>query len=156
MTKEVEQAAGTAGNKTAIPFKTKDGRMRVAVREGKKDGQPQRWRQAVEAVVQEQARSGAPLLDGPIVAWVCFYLPKPKSAPKSRRVWPDRKPDLSKLLRAIEDPMKGKLIADDARIVRFARLEKVYVEDVSPFPYDARPRAEVMLWLAEGALAVSS
>lgn len=42
--------------------------------------------------------------------------------------------------------MSGVLIADDARIVRFLRLEKLYADDD---PFDSRPRAEVSLWRAD-------
>jgi crossover junction endodeoxyribonuclease RusA len=129
----------TAGNKTAFPIKGRDGRMHVAVREGKQAGPAQSWRARVEEVVQELARDGAPLLDGPVKLVVDFYLPRPKSAPKRRRTWPDRKPDLSKLLRAIEDPMKGVVLADDARIVEL-RASKDYAYEGD------RPRAEVRLW----------
>lgn len=66
-------------------------------------------------------------LDGPIRARMVFTLPKPASAPKRRRTWPDRKPDLSKLLRSTEDALvESGIIVDDARIVSFSRLEKVF------------------------------
>ena len=61
-----------------------------------------------------------------------FTLPKPSSAPKRRRTWPMRKPDLSKLARSTEDALvDAGLLADDARIVEYQRLAKVYPgEDV--------------------------
>lgn len=56
-----------------------------------------------------------------------FTLPKPLSAPKRRRTWPDKKPDLSKILRSTEDALTDSgIIRDDARIVSYSRLEKVY------------------------------
>jgi Holliday junction resolvase RusA-like endonuclease len=109
--------------------------MGVAVVEGKTDRQKD-WSRRIEEVVQQLAQSGVSMLDGPLQATFRFYLPKPVSAPKRRRTWPDRKPDLSKLMRAIEDPMNGVLIADDARIVA-AFVSKDYVED------GGQPRAEV-------------
>lgn len=87
------------------------------------------WREAVKfaaLLVREKAGMPAPL-DGPLLARVVFTVPKPKSAPKSRRTWPDRKPDLSKLLRSTEDALTDAgLIADDARLVEFSRLAKVF------------------------------
>jgi Holliday junction resolvase RusA-like endonuclease len=65
-------------------------------------------------------------LDGPLFAALVFWLPRPASAPKRRR-YPDAKPDLSKLLRAVEDSLSGVLIRDDARIVR-ASLAKDFGE----------------------------
>ena len=66
-------------------------------------------------------------LDGPLVARMVFTLPKPKGAPKLRKTYADRKPDLSKLARSTEDALTDAgLIADDARIVEFSRLAKVF------------------------------
>jgi Holliday junction resolvase RusA-like endonuclease len=57
-------------------------------------------------------------LDGPLAVRMTFTLRKPASAPKTRRTWPDRKPDLSKLVRSTEDALvTAGVIADDARIV---------------------------------------
>ena len=84
------------------------------------------WRQDVKAAALI-ARNGAPPMDGPIRASMVFTLPKPLSAPKKRRTWPDKKPDLSKLLRSTEDALTDSgIIRDDARIVCYRRLEKCY------------------------------
>lgn len=84
------------------------------------------WRQDVVAAAI-QSRNGAAPLDGPLRARIVFTLPKPKSAPKRKRTYADRKPDLSKLLRSTEDALTtAGVIADDARIVEFERLAKVY------------------------------
>ncbi len=84
------------------------------------------WRQDVKMAAL-QARQGAAPLDGPIRARMVFTLPKPLSAPKRRRTWPDKKPDLSKILRSTEDALTDSgIIRDDARIVSYSRLEKVY------------------------------
>lgn len=136
----------TKGNKSGFALK-RGGQFtgKVALREGKSENF-RNWTRRVEEVVQGLARRGAPLLDGPLKATVTFYLPKPISAPKRRRTCPDRRPDLGKLLRAIEDPMNGVLIADDARFVDI-HMRKVYAEDATP--YDPRPRAEVLVWRVE-------
>lgn len=75
------------------------------------------WRMDVKAAA-EFVRGDTPPLDGPLVVGMVFTLPKPASAPKRRRTYPDRKPDLSKLVRSTEDALTDAgLIADDARIV---------------------------------------
>jgi Holliday junction resolvase RusA-like endonuclease len=81
--------------------------------------------QFMAARLRETDPDFAPL-DGPLFAALVFWLPKPASAPKRRR-YPDVKPDLSKLLRAVEDSLTGVLIRDDARIVR-ASVAKGYGE----------------------------
>jgi len=84
------------------------------------------WRQDVKAAA-ELARNGNAPLDGPLVVRMVFTVPKPASAPKRRVTHPCRKPDLSKLARSTEDALTDAgLIADDARIVEYARLAKVY------------------------------
>lgn len=84
------------------------------------------WRQDVKAAALA-VRDGAAPLDGPLVMRMVFTLPKPSSAPKRRRTYPMRKPDLSKLVRSTEDALTDAgLIADDARIVEYERLAKVY------------------------------
>lgn len=75
------------------------------------------WRQDVKAAA-EVARMGSPPIDRPIRVTFVFTLQKPLSAPKRRRTWPSRKPDLSKLVRSTEDAMvDAGLIRDDALIV---------------------------------------
>lgn len=82
------------------------------------------WREAVKwAAIQ----SGAKGLDGPLWVSMVFTLPKPKSAPKKRRTWPATKPDVSKLARSTEDALTDAgAWADDARVVEYLRLAKVY------------------------------
>jgi Holliday junction resolvase RusA-like endonuclease len=56
-----------------------------------------------------------------------FTMPKPLSAPKTRRTWPMRTPDLSKLLRSTEDALTTAGIwRDDARVVEYGRAAKVF------------------------------
>jgi Holliday junction resolvase RusA-like endonuclease len=71
-------------------------------------------------------------LDCPLRVSMVFTVPKPKSAPKTRRTWPDRKPDLSKLVRSTEDALTDAgLWRDDARVVEYVRVAKVFPgEDV--------------------------
>jgi Holliday junction resolvase RusA-like endonuclease len=84
------------------------------------------WRQDVVAAARAVVGSAAPL-DGPLSVRMVFTLPKPASAPKRRRLWPNRKPDVSKLARSTEDALvTAGAIADDARIVEYTRLAKVF------------------------------
>ena len=95
------------------------------------------WRMDVKAAAEALiARTGMAPLDGPLIASMVFTLPKPASAPKRRRTWPMRTPDLSKLLRSTEDALTDAgLWADDARVVGYERLAKVYPgEDPDALP----------------------
>jgi Holliday junction resolvase RusA-like endonuclease len=95
------------------------------------------WRSAVVNAARQAIEVGGhddtwQPLDGPLAVRMIFTLRKPASAPKRRRTWPDRTPDLSKLARSTEDALTDAgAIADDARIVEYLRLAKVYPgEDV--------------------------
>ena len=68
---------------------------------------------------------------GPVGVSICFTVPKPKSAPKTRRTWPDKRPDLDKLVRAILDAITGEVIADDAQVVQLL-ASKVYPGEDTP------------------------
>jgi Holliday junction resolvase RusA-like endonuclease len=100
---------------------------RAVMAESSKKVKP--WRQDVKAAAEvwrAENRMPAPL-DGPLVVSMVFTMPKPASAPKRRRTWPDRMPDLSKLLRSTEDALTDAgLWVDDARVVEYGRLAKVY------------------------------
>lgn len=87
------------------------------------------WRMDVKAAAECEVRNRgmAMPLDGPLVVSMVFTLPKPASAPKRRTTYPDRKPDLSKLVRSTEDALTDAgFWADDARVVEYARLAKVF------------------------------
>lgn len=84
------------------------------------------WKRTVLAQILPH-KPPAPV-DGPLVLTVVFYLPRPKSAPK-RVQYPDRKPDLSNLVKAIEDALNGVVFTDDARLVDVG-MSKRY--DVAP------------------------
>ncbi len=65
-------------------------------------------------------------LEGPVRVRMVFTLPKPKSAPK-RKTWACKKPDIDKLLRSTLDGLtEAGVFTDDARVVDFSRLAKVY------------------------------
>lgn len=81
------------------------------------------WRQAI-AQEARRAMNDAALLEGPLAVTAVFGLLRPKTRPK-RELWPDRRPDLDKLLRALLDACTGVIWRDDAQIVR-ASVEKTY------------------------------
>ena len=84
------------------------------------------WRQDVKAAA-EAVRAGRKPLDGPLRVTMVFTLPKPSSAPKRRRTWPMRKPDVSKLVRSTEDALTDAgMWADDARVVEYGLVAKRY------------------------------
>lgn len=91
------------------------------------------WRQDVKSAALEEVERinrccllPEAKLYGPLSVHMIFTVPKPKSAPKSRRTWPDRKPDLSKLVRSTEDALTDAGVwEDDARIIRCV-ASKVY------------------------------
>jgi crossover junction endodeoxyribonuclease RusA len=111
------------------------------------------WRMDVKAVAEKQ-RDQLPSqlpLGGPLICSMVFTLQKPKSAPKRARTWPNRKPDLSKLIRSTEDAITDAgLWADDARVVEYRRAAKVYPnEDPDAL---RSPGVLVRIWRADGEL----
>lgn len=96
------------------------------------------WRQDVRAAAEQLREQVGHLMpmDGPLRVSMVFTVPKPASAPKKRRTWPDRKPDVSKLARSTEDALSDAGVwADDARVVEYSRLAKVYpCEDPEALP----------------------
>ena len=73
------------------------------------------WRRLVADVAQQYAPEQ--LWDGPVRIDLDFGVPKPKSAPKTRRVWPDKRPDLDKLTRAVLDALTHIVFQDDSQVV---------------------------------------
>lgn len=105
------------------------------------------WREEVEAaaIAATAAINGWQKLDGPLVAEVFFTLPKPTSAPKRRRTWPTKYPDLSKLLRSTEDALTTAGVwADDARVIGYRRLWKFFPNE-GPEALTA-PGAVIHIW----------
>lgn len=104
------------------------------------------WRAAVAAAAA-LVRPAAPL-DGPLVADMVFTMPRPKGHYGTGRnagvlktryaeAVPDRTPDLSKLVRSTEDALTDAGVwADDARVVAYGRLAKVYTGSPGPDALD--------------------
>jgi crossover junction endodeoxyribonuclease RusA len=98
------------------------------------------WRSVVALKAQEHAPETP--LTGAIYLSLAFFLPVPKSAPKRRRLHAIKKPDCSKLVRAVEDAFTGILWADDAQVVQISASKQlaydhapgvsVHVEELEP------------------------
>ena len=93
------------------------------------------WRQAVRAECQRAIEAGGrAVMEGPVELRVTFALPRPKSHHRrdgqlkpTAPVHVDKRPDASKLLRAIEDGLtEGGAWRDDAQVASI-RLWKRYV-----------------------------
>lgn len=145
------------GNKTAYPYQKTgpDGKplyrfdarrnCRVPVLgtrmvEGRDKVQQERFESYRNAIttIARTAYKGPPL-DGPLEACYKFYLRRPK---KPSWDFPAGPPDLEKLIRAVNDALKGVLISDDSRIVRYDKDTGKYWDD----PRDERgPRVEITL-----------
>ena len=97
------------------------------------------WREVVtrKAAAAKELTKGE-TIKGPAVLSVVFFMPRPATV---KRLYPTPKPDLSKLVRSIEDSLvDAGLIIDDSYIVRL-HADKVYAEETRP--------AGVVVWLSE-------
>lgn len=109
---------GIPGPQGSKSFKGMRGGKAIMVESSKK---VKPWRTAVSWAAHEAMhdKNGNRTLgfEGPVSVAMVFTLPRPKSSPKSRP-WPDRKPDLDKLIRSTCDALTDSgVIEDDARIV---------------------------------------
>ena len=102
-------------------FKTPAGQVRVY-----DPGNARDWKRTVLAQVLER-KPPAPV-EGPLEMRLVFYVPRPKSLPKRER-HPTHRPDLSNMLKAVEDALTGVVYRDDAQIVH---LDVFKVFDASP------------------------
>lgn len=98
----------------------------------------------------EQAMDGQTPFDGPLYLRMDVYLSIPESWSKRKKaaalegtVFPTKKPDLSNVLKAVEDGMNSVAYTDDSRIVNLASSKR----------YSDRPRVEVEVFLLDGASA---
>lgn len=84
------------------------------------------WAEAVKWAAFEamQPRAGQGIR-GPVSLHVTFTLAKPKSAPKKMRSYPERKPDIDKLLRSTLDALKSAgCYEDDARVIELTAAKR--------------------------------
>ena len=94
------------------------------------------WRIKVAHAAEAAAEDAywEPRYDGPVEVWAEFRLPRPKSAPKSRK-HAQMKPDLDKLQRAVGDALapykRPGVLSDDSRIVAWSAVKR-YADDTHP------------------------
>jgi Holliday junction resolvase RusA-like endonuclease len=100
------------------------------------------WRADVRLAAIDAMAADLPLT-GPLGIAICFTIPKPKSAPKRARTWPDKRPDLDKLVRATLDALKPVAIVDDSQIV-LLEAGKCY-PDEGPYALPVTG-AEITIW----------
>ena len=72
------------------------------------------WRQIVADAAQRRVRQP---LEGPVAITLGFRLPRPKSAPKKKWIYPSKRPDIDKLVRDVLDALTHVIIADDSQVV---------------------------------------
>ena len=76
------------------------------------------WKKYVETLaVSHMKRHGLKMLDGALTAEILFYLPRPKSLPKKVKHHV-KKPDLTNLVKGIEDALNGVCYKDDSQIIQ--------------------------------------
>ena len=142
----------TQGSKTGFVVKSKaTGKSRaVIVDKNPKTLKP--WREAVRATAVEAAGDGWVPLEGPLGIALAVALPRPASAPKTRRTWPigARSGDVDKLARACLDALTDAGIwGDDAQVVRLV-AEKDYPLTAAAGPLDLTvPGVSVRVWRVE-------
>ncbi len=152
---------GTAGSKSSFaiykgtgPDRQFTGRINTA--EQDVGGHKKSWRRAVTEAAIAAIRCDCPLpgctklrpgypVDEAIVAAMVFTVSKPASALKKTVTYPAVMPDVGKYARATEDSLTAAGVwKDDARVVEFGRLAKVYPgEDPGSLP---APGAVILLW----------
>lgn len=132
-----------AGSKTAYLIKDKFGRpvkkngREIIVVTDASGKRGKEWRKTIKVTAQE-ATQGAPLLTGPLLVCMTFYMPRPKNhygtgknaerLKDSSPTYHTTKPDLLKVARAVEDALTGVCYVDDSQIVT-EQLQKRYADD---------------------------
>lgn len=76
------------------------------------------WRKAVTTSLVTQKPKDMLPMDGPLFCTVEFWLPRPKTHPKTKITLPVGPPDVDKLARGALDPLtQNGIIHDDSRII---------------------------------------
>lgn len=88
------------------------------------------WRQEIAAGARA---AGAVPCEGPVEVMLTFRLPWPRSRPK-RAQWPDKRPDLDKLVRAVLDALTGLAWHDDGQVVALRAVKAYANSRTDPTP----------------------
>jgi len=116
----------TATGGSKIPGKSKNGKLFV------RDDNPRarEWKDRVGQVAGELMRN-RPLYQGALLLNVTFYRPRPKghytskgALTRSAPSHPTTKPDLTKLIRPLEDALRGIVFKDDAQICETLAMKR--------------------------------
>lgn len=84
------------------------------------------WRESVRAALLNDENRPKHRFEGPVHMEAEFVLPRPKSAPKTKAARADKKPDASKLLRAIEDAITSAGVwRDDAQVTSLMVTKRI-------------------------------
>jgi Holliday junction resolvase RusA-like endonuclease len=96
---------------------------------------PQETEEGKFLLLAKEQFNRAPL-EGPLRLSCGFYMPIPKSTSKKKRlammndeIRPDKKPDMSNLLKFVEDCLNEVVWRDDSQIVSFGKMDKFYSEE---------------------------
>lgn len=84
---------------------------------------PPRQKSAMHAIglCARRAMAGRPPLEGPLELSASFHRCRPKRKGEARAPLPDtRKPDVTNLVKLLEDALTGIVFADDAQVVRIS------------------------------------
>lgn len=114
-----------------VSFKAKSGA--VVTKSDNKNLKP--WRQAVAAAA---IAAGVQILDGAVGLEITFYLPRPKGHYGKRGLLPSapevptKYPDSDKVLRAVQDALKGIAYRDDSQVTDPAPHKRYCEEGMPP------------------------
>lgn len=109
--------------------------VRMAEGRAEKREEFEQWRTAIATVAR--VRFEGEIFDEPLIATYSFFLPMPKKSQFPEA--PAGKPDLDKLMRAVNDALTGIVFVDDSRVVRDGGSGKFWAD-----PRDERgPRVQI-------------
>jgi Holliday junction resolvase RusA-like endonuclease len=86
-----------------------------------------KWEAVIRNEAQRVIETDPRIFEGPVALFCTFHFMRPPSVSAKRRPFPTVIPDLSKLVRAVEDPLRGVLIRDDCLVV-FIAASKCYTD----------------------------
>lgn len=110
------------------------GKGRPAIHQNAKTLLP--WRDTLHnaAIAAIGDRSGFPV-DDPVRITMTFTVPKPTGAPKRRRIWPAKRPDLDHYCRGALDAITHVVLTDDARVVELYAAKRYPLEGDDALTY---------------------
>jgi crossover junction endodeoxyribonuclease RusA len=90
------------------------------------------WRSAVRVAAETAVTLGSwDRVSGPVELEVMFYLDRPSTISRTKRLYPIVPPDLDKLARSCLDPLTGLIYDDDSQVIRLLAW-KTYADTRTP------------------------